>query len=80
MAYLLISDVRGDNRERVERFLKRVAHKIQRSVWEFKSLPDLIEAAELVRRGGGKVLAFSRKDEILLWVSKVKGLLKQFAR
>jgi CRISPR/Cas system-associated endoribonuclease Cas2 len=78
MAYLFIFDLRGNGRERrrVDRYLRGTARKIQHSVWEFRNLPDLIGAAELVRKGGGKAMAFSRKDEILLHVFQAEELLK----
>jgi CRISPR/Cas system-associated endoribonuclease Cas2 len=82
MAYLFIFDLKsnGKERRRVDRYLRGVARKIQHSVWEFRNLPDLIGAAELVRRGGGMAMAFSRKDEILLHVSKAEELLRRAAR
>jgi hypothetical protein len=78
MSYLLILELGGDGGTGrvLGRRLKRAAREVQRSVWEFKSLPDLLEAAELVRKAGGKAMAFSQKDEILLHVSEARKLLR----
>ena len=82
MTYLLIFDLRGRNsssRQRLSRHLQREARRVQHSVWEFNSLRELRAAAELVKRAGGKVMAFSKYDEILLWLPQVRRLLKQMS-
>ncbi len=82
MTYLLIFDLRGRNsssRQRLSRYLQREARRVQRSVWEFNSLRELRAAAELVKRAGGKVMAFSKRDEILLWRPQARRLLKQMS-
>ena len=69
MAYLLIFDLKGResaNRRRVNRYLNREARMIQQSVWEFKNLQSLMNAAELVSNAGGRALAFVKSDQILL--------------
>jgi hypothetical protein len=82
MAFLLILDSTGEGRERqrIRRRLSRMAQNLRYSVWEFKRLPDLIQTAELVYKNGGRALAFSRKDEILLCISQTKKLLNRAAR
>lgn len=82
MAYLLVFDLRGNGRarRRVDIHLRRAARKVQQSVWEFESLPDLIDAAELVREGNGRAMAFSSGDEILLHVSRARAVLERAAK
>ena len=67
MAYLLIFDMRGNGsgRRRVNRYLKRYARIVQKSVWEFRDMRALMHAAELVRAAGGAVMAFVKSDRIL---------------
>lgn len=80
--YLLIFDLMGRgsaSRQRLNRYLQRGARMIQHSVWEFNSLRELLEAVELVERAGGKTMAFSKRDEILLQPSHVRRLLKQMS-
>lgn len=81
MAYLLIFDLEGNGagRRRLSRYLRHVAHKIQHSAWEFEHLRNLERAVELVREEGGRALAFSRADEILLHKSRVKEILRRLA-
>jgi len=82
MTYLLVFDLQGNGaaRKRLDRYLRRVACKVQHSVWEFKCLRDLERAAEFVRGDGGKALAFSRSDEILLHLRGVREVLRKLAR
>ena len=79
MTYLLVFDMRGNGRgrRRLDRYLRRVARRVQHSVWEFDSLSDLRSAAELVGEGGGRAMAFSRGDELLLRPSDVGKVLKR---
>jgi len=72
MVYLLIFDMRGNGsgRRRVNRYLRRTARIVQKSVWEFKDMRALTHAAELVRGAGGAVMAFVKSDRILFDVSE----------
>jgi len=78
MRYLLIFDMGGNgtSRRRLSRYLRRTAHKIQHSVWEFKNLRDLGYVAEKIRKEGGSAMVFSRSDEFLLHTSQVKRALR----
>jgi CRISPR/Cas system-associated endoribonuclease Cas2 len=78
MRYLLIFDMKGNGagRKRLSRHLRRAARRVQHSVWEFNNLSDLERAAKLVQSEGGKSMAFSHGDEILLYKSRVRRLLK----
>lgn len=79
MAYVLVFDMRGNGRgrRRLDRYLRRTAHKVQHSAWEFDSLSSLKSAARLVVEGGGRAMAFSRRDELLLHSADIGRVLKR---
>ena len=77
MTYLLIYDLNGQSkaRRKINRHLKRNAQLVQHSVWRFRDLGALREAAERVLAEEGKVLAFVESDRILLTSREVRYLL-----
>jgi len=83
MAYLLIFDLRGGStahRRRVNRYLTRVARRVQQSVWEFRSMAALKTAAELVAAGGGRAIAFMKSDRLLLDVFQFRQALDEMSQ
>jgi hypothetical protein len=81
--YLLIFDLKGGStaqRRRVNRFLVRVARRIQQSTWEFDDMRALENAAKLVADAGGRTIAFVKSDRLLLDMSQVRQVLKEMSR
>jgi len=78
MAYLLIYDLDGQSnaRRKISRYLERNAQMVQHSVWRFRDFTTLNYAAKRVRAAGGKVLAFSESDRILLTLREIKQFLQ----
>lgn len=82
MTYLLIFDLRGGNtssRRRVNKHLRRVARRVQQSVWEFREMRALRGAAELITSVGGRTIAFMKSDRLLLDVSEVRQTLEEMS-
>lgn len=77
MTYLLIYDLdsRSDARRKMNRYLRRNAQMVQHSVWRFRDLGALREAAERVLAAEGKVLAFVESDRIPLMLKEVRQFL-----
>jgi CRISPR/Cas system-associated endoribonuclease Cas2 len=81
MTYLLIFDLKGNNsgRRRVNRYLARVARRVQHSVWEFRDLRSLRAGVGLVQKAGGKSMAFMKSDRILFNKSEIKRMLRDLS-
>ncbi|MDI6643138.1 MAG: CRISPR-associated endonuclease Cas2 [Candidatus Hodarchaeaceae archaeon] len=81
MAYLLIYDLdgRSNGRRKINRYLNRNAQMVQHSVWRFQDLIALSYAAKQVRAAGGKVLAFSESDRILLTLREIRQFLQRIS-
>ncbi|MEM3402279.1 MAG: hypothetical protein QXH08_03525, partial [Candidatus Hadarchaeales archaeon] len=66
MTYILIFDTQDSQTGRkVARRLRRTARRLQRNIWELKSLWELEAVTKLVRKGGGWTKAFSKRHEII---------------
>lgn len=63
----------------MNRYLARVARRVQQSVWELKDMRTLRGAAELIADAGGRTIAFMKSDRLLLNVSEVRQTLEEMS-